>query len=82
MKLVVVVVLITSPIILSSAQPIPQCIETYNTTFNGTTTCGSAYLALLAGNVSEDQAMMVCYGDQQCNNMIENAINDCGDTVN
>jgi len=77
------VVIIVSPVVLSLAQPTPQCIEAYNATFNSVSpaSCSGAYYALILGSATNEQTMMVCNASQQCNNMIENVINVCGNTV-
>jgi len=82
LKLITAVIIVSS-IVLSSAQPTPQCIEAYNATFNNvsTITCSGAYYALILGSATNEQMMMVCNASQQCNNMIENVINVCGNTV-
>ena len=61
----------------------PQCIAAYNATFNDQTTasCPNASLELFFGTATDDQRMMVCSSGQQCNTMIENVIDICGNTV-
>ena len=85
----VVLVVILSSLVFSSAQPVPpppadpsaECIAAYNATFDTQTNCGEAFTALLSGNASSQQKMMVCDANQQCNDMIENITNLCGNTV-
>ena len=74
---------IVSFIALSSAQPSPECITAFNAIFNSAETigCSGAYGSLFYGNASDEQRMMVCDADQQCNTMIENVITTCGNTV-
>ena len=86
MLIIVTAVVIVSSFVLSSAQdqPSAQCITTYNATFGASTTdmtCVTAYYSLLFGAATDEQRMMVCDAGQQCNAMIENIINTCGDTV-
>ena len=76
-------VVIASTIALSSGQSAsPECIEAYNATFENVSrdaiACAAAYFTLIAGNATEEQSMMVCSINHQCNNMIENIINLCG----
>ena len=86
MLIIVTAVVIASSFVLSSAQdqPSAQCIAAYNATFGASptdTTCVTAYFSLLFGAATDEQRMMVCDAGQQCNTMIENIINICGDTV-
>ena len=90
-KMFVVLVVILSSLVFSSAQPVkwppaepsPECIAAYNTTFDtaSPTNCSLAFTALLSGNASSQQKMMVCDANQQCNNVIENIISLCGNAV-
>ena len=61
----------------------PECIAAYNATFNNETTasCPEASIALFLGTATDDQRMMVCSPGQQCNTMIENVIDVCGNKV-
>ena len=78
--LIVIVVIASS--IISSAQPSTQCIAAYNATFDSSDkTCLAAYVRLLQGAYISQDRMMVCDAGQQCNTMIENVIDICGDTV-
>ena len=82
--MLITTVMMASAIVLSSAQPSPDtCNEAINATFGdatrNVTTCGIAYSALRSGNTTEEQLMMVC-STSQCNSMIENIINLCGNT--
>lgn len=87
--LIAAAVVIASSIVLSSAthdQPSVQCITAYNATFRSTDvsslSCAIAYFTpFFSDNVTDEQRMMVCSPGQQCNTMIENVINVCGDTV-
>ena len=75
---------VASSFALSSALSSAQCITAYNATFNSTTngtSCSEAYLALVSGNFTTQQEMMVCDSGQQCNTMIESITNLCGNTV-
>lgn len=78
-----IAVLIVSSVVLSSAQPSPECITAFNATFGSTgTNCSAAYGSLFYGNATDAQRMMVCDAGQQCNTMIESVISVCNDTVN
>ena len=84
--MLIAVLVVASSFVLSSAQfqPSAQCITAYNATFNSTTngtSCSAAYLALVSGNFSNQQEMMVCDSGQQCKAMIESITTLCGDTV-
>ena len=85
LEMLIVAVLITSFVVLSSAQSSSECAAAYSATFFSTddeaTTCVQAYKALLNDNATNEQAMMVCNTGQQCNTMIENIITQCGNTV-
>ena len=82
-KMLIAAVVFASSIILSSAQPSSQCIAAYNATFDTSnpSACVLAYVGLIQGSFTEAERMMVCDVGQQCNAMIENVINICGDTV-
>ena len=84
-KLFLTVVVVTSSAVLSSAQdqPSPECIAAFNVTFHNAenTSCAEAYGAAFTGTVTDQQIMMLCDSGQQCNSMIENVINLCGNTV-
>ena len=80
--LIATAVLIASSVVLSSAQPIPECLTAFNATFGSTTSCGVAYGSLYFENATDEQRMMVCDESQQCNTMIENIISICDNTVN
>ena len=79
--------MITLSFLLSSAQsqapPSPECIAAYNATFSNEATgsCEMAYFALIGESATDDQRMMVCNSDQQCNTMLESIISACGNTV-
>ena len=51
-----------------SAQPIPECIATYNATFTNTNakagSCATKYYAILINDVTNEQTMMVCNAGQ------------------
>ena len=81
--MLVAVVVVQLYFALSSAQPSQDCITAYNATFPNVaiTNCSNAYYALVLGIANEDQTMMVCNTDQQCNDMIQNIISTCGDEV-
>ena len=80
--MLIAAVIIASSIVLSSAQPSPECITAYNATFSSEDpTCVTAYYLLLTGNATDEQRMMVCNEGQQCNTMLENIITECGDAV-
>ena len=83
--MLIVDALITSFVVLSSAQSSSECAAAYRGTFSSTDdeaiTCVQAYNALLNDNATNEQAMMVCNTGQQCNTMIENIITQCGNTV-
>ena len=80
---------ISSSLILSSAQlsgSSQECVTTYNALFTNTSesaeACANAYYANAEyRNASDQQKMLVCDDDQPCNDMIENVIDACGDTV-
>ena len=79
-----VAVAISSVILLSSAPPAqadPQCTRAFDAVFNSNTTCAEAYDTLFYGNATDEQRMMVCNADQQCNAMIESIISACGNMV-
>ena len=84
-KTLVVAVVILSLIVCSSAQgggqPSAQCIAAYNATFDTPTSCSTAYTLLVAGAASTQQKMMVCDANQQCNDILENITDLCGNTV-
>ena len=84
--IIAALVIASSIVSISSAQsqPSPECIAAYNATFDdldGYGACGSAFDALVLGYATDEEKMMVCDEGQQCNAMIENIINLCGDTV-
>ena len=80
--LIAAAVLIVSSVVLSSAQPSPECITAFNATFaSAGTNCSTAYGWLFYGNATDEQRMMVCDADQQCNTMIENIISACSNTT-
>ena len=69
---------------LAQSQPSPECIAAYNATFDdpdGLEACERALRALIIGPATDQEQMMVCDEGQQCNAMIENVTNICGDTV-
>ena len=82
----IVVVLIISSIVLSSAQPsttpgpMPSSPECMQAVSNLTMDCQRAYFsALVWGNATDDQTMMVCNATRTCNGMLEFIINACSD---
>ena len=83
------VFIISSSFILSSAQisgSSQECATAYNSLFTNTSVsaeaCVNAYNAYVErGNATDQQKMLVCDDDQPCNDMIENVIDACGDTV-
>ena len=80
--MLIAAVVFASSIIISSAQPSSQCIAAYNATFDSSDqACPSAYVELILGSYNEAERRMVCDAGQQCNTMIENVINICGDMV-
>lgn len=83
--MLVVAVVILSFIVCSSAQgggqPSAQCIAAYNATFNTPTNCSIAYTLLVAGAANTQQKTMVCDANQQCNDILENITDLCGNTV-
>ena len=81
--MLIVIVVIASIAVLSSAQPSSQCITAYNDTFDNPSaeSCAQAYTALGFGNATDQQRMMVCDAGQQCNTLVENVINTCGYSV-
>ena len=80
-EMFIAAVAISSFILLSSAQPDQECAEAYDAVFNANTTCAEAYNAVFYGNATDEQRMMVCDADQQCNAMIESIISTCGNMV-
>ena len=84
-KILVVAVVILSLVACSSAQsesqPSAQCIAAYNATFDTPTNCSTAFTLLVAGAATTQQKMMVCDANQQCNDILENIIDLCGNTV-
>ena len=67
---------------LAQSQPSPECIAAYNATFDDRrSACRSALYALIRGPATDQEQIMVCDEGQQCNAMIENVTNICGDTV-
>ena len=88
-SLLVAALVISSSLILSSAQlsgSSQECVITYNALFTSTSesveACANAYYANAEyRNASDHQKMLVCDADQSCNDMIENVIDVCGDTV-
>ena len=66
---------------LSAQLTDPQCTGTFDTAFNSNTTCTEAYDAVLYGNATDEQRMMVCNADQQCKAMIESIIFACSNMV-
>ena len=80
--MLIIALVIGSFIVISSAQsePSPQC-EAANATFNSNISCLLAYYSLLTGNSTDQQQMMVCDEGQECNTLIEDVIDLCGDTV-
>ena len=83
-KMLIVAVVILSFISLSPAQPTdphPQCTGAFDAVFNPQTTCAEAYDTVFYGNATDEQQMMVCNADQQCNSMIESIISACGNMV-
>ena len=86
-KIFVVAVVILSLVACSSAQsagenqPSAQCIAAYNATFDTPTNCSTAFTLLVAGAATTQQKIMVCDANQQCNDMLENIIDLCGNTV-
>lgn len=83
--MLVVAVVILSFIVCSSAQgggqPSAQCIAAYNATFDTPTSCSTAYTLLLTGAANAQQKTMVCDANQQCNDILENITDLCGNTV-
>ena len=82
--LIAAVVMASSVIVFSSAQPSPECIAAYNATFRSfdALACANAYFSLFRSDSENDeQRMMVCNETQQCNAMVQNVINVCGNTV-
>ena len=81
--LIVAALVFASTFVVASAQPSPECITANSTLNNDTSGCLSAYLMVLTGsiNATDEQRMMVCSDDQQCNTMIENVTSACGNTV-
>ena len=80
--MLIIALVIGSFVVTSSAQsePSPQC-ETAYATFNSNTSCLLAYSSLLISNATDQEQMMVCDEGQECNTLIEDVINLCGDTV-
>ena len=82
--MLIAAVVISSFILLSSAQYSPNCTAAYYDVFgtNATETCAEAYYAVFYGNATYDQTAMVCSADRQCNMMLEYIIYACrNDTV-
>ena len=80
--MLIIALVIGSFVVTSSAQsePSPQCEAAY-ATFNSNTSCLLAYSSLLISNATDQEQMMVCDEGQECNTLIEDVINLCGDTV-
>ena len=85
--LIAIVVIASSLVLSASAQTTmsPECVAAYNAVFNNASTenCSMAYDRVFEpnGNATDEQIMMVCDSSEQCNMMIENVIDICGDMV-
>ena len=83
LEMLLTIIAILSFFLLSSAQTDPSnCTTAYANVFNSTNTvCEDAYSAVIYGNSTNEQRMMVCNASQDCNMMLENIVSTCGDTV-
>ena len=81
-RMLIIALVIGSFIVISSAQnqPSSECIAA-NATFTSNLTCLSAYVEVLNNNATDQEQMMICGEGQECNTLIENVINLCGDAV-
>lgn len=77
------VIAISSFFLLSSAQTDPDCTTAYANVFNSTNTtvCAKAYNAVISGNYTNEQRMMVCNETQNCSMMLENIVSTCGSMI-
>ena len=80
-RMLIIALVIASSIVISSAQNLSsECIVANETLFSNLS-CLEAYVALLSDNATEQQQMMVCDEGEDCNTIIEDVIDECGDAV-
>lgn len=81
--MLIAAVVISSFVLLSSAQRDPDCTAAYDAVFGNETngTCAQAYYSVYYGNASYDQRAMVCNEDRECNMLLEDIVSTCGDMV-
>ena len=80
--MLIIALVIGSFIVISSTQtpPSSECIAA-NATFASNLTCLFSYVAVLSNNATDQEQMMICDEGEECNNLIEDVINLCGDAV-
>ena len=80
--MLIIALVIGSFIVFSSAQsqPSSECIDA-NATFASNLTCLLVYEEVQNNSASNQEQMMICDEGQECNTLIENVINLCGDAV-
>ena len=80
-RMLITALVIALSIVISSAQnPSSECIAA-NETLLSNISCLFAYVELLNGTATDQQQMMVCDEGEECNTIIEDVIDECGDAV-